>query len=116
MKYIIFSLASLLTIVNVSCKNNSVEALANGNICDTSSTKYSTTISKIMTNHCTNCHGGSNPSAGISLEGYANVSQFANASLQRMNSSTFPMPPSGKIDDCNINKLSAWIAKGKQNN
>jgi hypothetical protein len=42
MKYILFSMATAFTIFSVSCKNNSVEALSNGSICDTSAVKYST--------------------------------------------------------------------------
>ena len=35
-------MATAFTIFSVSCKNNSVEALSNGSICDTSAVKYST--------------------------------------------------------------------------
>lgn len=116
MKYSIFLLVSFITLTIYSCKNNSIEALSNGSICDTTSTKYAATISKIMTDNCTSCHGGTTPSGGVSLEGYANVSLHAETSLNRMKSSSNPMPPAGKIDDCSINKLATWIAKGKQNN
>jgi mono/diheme cytochrome c family protein len=118
MKYIIFSSAIALIIFNISCKNNSVEALSNGSICDTTAVKYSTAISSMMTNHCTNCHGGSSPQAGLKLESYSDLvtNGRASSSLQRMKNSSNPMPPSGKIDDCNINKLAAWINQGSQNN
>ena len=116
MKYIIFSTAIALTVFIVSCKNNSVEALSNGSICDTSAVKYSTEIASMMTNHCTNCHGGANPSAGLRLENYNDLVLRGQASLQRMKSSSNPMPPSGKIDDCNINKLATWINQGSLNN
>jgi hypothetical protein len=116
MKYILFSMATALTIFSVSCKNNSVEALSNGSICDTSAVKYSTEIASMMTNHCTNCHGGASPEAGLRLENYNDLVLRGQASLQRMKSSSNPMPPSGKIDDCNINKLATWINQGSLNN
>jgi cytochrome c5 len=116
MKYILFSMVIALSIFVVSCKNNSVEALSNGSICDTTAVKYSTTISSMMTNHCTNCHGGSSPLAGIKLESYNDLFAHGQLSLQRMKNSSNPMPPSGKIDDCNINKLAAWINQGSKNN
>jgi hypothetical protein len=116
MKYIIFSMSIAVIIFNVSCKNNSVEALSNGSICDTTAVKYSTTITSMMTNHCSNCHGGANPEAGIRLESYSDLFTNGQASLQRMKSNSKPMPPSGKLDDCNINKLAAWINQGSLNN
>ena len=116
MKYIIFSTAIALTVFIVSCKNNSVEALSNGSICDTTAVKYSTVIASMMTNHCSNCHGGANPEAGIRLESYSDLFTNGQASLQRMKSNSNPMPPSGKLDDCNINKLAAWINQGSLNN
>ena len=116
MKYILFSLALALIIFNVSCKNNSVEALSNGSICDTTAVKYSTAITSMMTNHCTSCHGGISPEAGLKLESYSDLLTNGQASLLRMKNSSDPMPPSGKIDNCNINKLTAWINQGSQNN
>ena len=116
MKYIFFSMATALSIFTVSCKNNSVEALSNGSICDTTTVKYSTTITSMMTNHCTNCHGGANPEAGLKLESYSDLVTNGQASLLRMNNISKPMPPAGKIDDCNINKLAAWINQGSLNN
>jgi cytochrome c553 len=115
MKYIIFSMSIAVLIFNVSCKNNSVEALSNGSICDTTAVKYSTTISSMMTNHCTNCHGGANPSAGIKLESYSDLVTNGQASLAAMKNGTMPQG-SSKLDDCNINKLAAWINQGSLNN
>ena len=115
MKYILFSLAVALIILNVSCKNNSVEALSNGSICDTTAVKYSTAITSMMTNHCTNCHGGSSPSAGISLESYTDLVSYGQASLNAMKNGSMPQN-APKMDACNINKLTAWINQGSQNN
>ena len=115
MKYIFFSMATALSIFTVSCKNNSVEALSNGSICDTTTVKYSTTITSMMTNHCTNCHGGANPEAGLKLESYSDLVTNGQASLNAMKNGSMPQN-APKIDDCNINKLAAWINKGSLNN
>lgn len=108
-------MTSLFILATVSCKNNSVEALSNGGVCDTSVVKYSTSISSTMTNYCTNCHGGTSPSGNISLEGYSNIAKYASASLSAMQAGTMPQGAS-KLDDCTINKLSAWINQGSLNN
>ena len=115
MKYILFSSAIALIIFNVSCKNNSVEALSNGSICDTTAVKYTTAISSMMINHCTNCHGGSSPLAGLSLESYSDLVTYGQASLNAMRKGTMPQG-AAKMDACNINKLAAWINQGSKNN
>jgi mono/diheme cytochrome c family protein len=115
MKYILFSMATALTIFSVSCKNNSVEALSNGSICDTSAVKYSTTIKSMMNNHCTNCHGGASPEAGLRLESYSDLVTYGQASLNAMKNGTMPKN-TPKLDDCNINKLATWINQGSLNN
>jgi mono/diheme cytochrome c family protein len=115
MQYILFSMATALTIFSVSCKNNSVEALSNGSICDTSAVKYSTTIKSMMNNHCTNCHGGASPEAGIRLESYSDLVTYGQASLNDMKIGKMPKN-APKLDDCNINKLAAWINQGSLNN
>ena len=114
MKYILFSLAAALIIFNVSCKNNSIEALSNGSICDTTAVKYSTAITSMMTNHCTSCHGGSNYQPPR-LESYTDLVSYGQASLNAMKNGSMPQGAS-KMDACNINKLTAWINQGSQNN
>ena len=50
------------------------EELLYGSNCDTSNTKYSTTITGILNNYgCLGCHVGANPSGGIGLQNYAGV-------------------------------------------
>lgn len=114
MKYILFSSAIALIIFNIRCKNNSVEALSNGSICDTTAVKYSTAISSMMINHCTNCHGGSNYQPPR-LESYTDLVTYGEASLNDMKIGKMPKN-AAKLDDCNINKLAAWINQGSKNN
>ncbi|HPI54395.1 MAG TPA: hypothetical protein PLU10_06850 [Chitinophagaceae bacterium] len=109
---VIFAIIALST----SCEYTSKDKLlANSGVCDTSNVKYSTTISTMMTNYCTNCHGGSSPSGGINLEGYSNMSIYAESSLNAMKNGSMPQG-SSKLDDCTINKLDRWILNGSQNN
>lgn len=49
--------------------------------------------------------------------GYVDTTNAEGSTLYlRMNSSTNPMPPSGKLSDDKINKVLAWIKQGAQNN
>ena len=105
-----------IVVFNASCEYTSKDKLlANTGVCDTSNVTYSTTISTMMTNYCTNCHGGSSPSGGINLEGYNNMSIYAESSLSAMKNGSMPQG-SSKLDDCTINKLDRSILNGSQNN
>ncbi len=113
--------ATLMLVLNISCVNNNKQSLINSSVCDTSNVKYSSTVSIIMTNYCTNCHGGSFPSAGIDLEGYANIKSYVdNGQLwgtMNHNNGYSAMPKgTAKLDACTLNKLLAWIHAGAQNN
>lgn len=101
--------------------NNKQDILTAAGGCDTSVTTYSSTVSKIMLDYCTNCHGGSSPSAGISLESYGDVKTYTdNGKLLgsiKHTAGISPMPQgSGKLDDCTIAKLERWINNGALNN
>lgn len=108
-------------IINTSCTSTSKQALLQASGCDTSTVTYSNTISTMMTNYCTNCHGGSSPSANISLEGYVNVKSYVNSgnfwgSMNHDNGYS-PMPQgASKLDDCSLSKIKAWINAGALNN
>ncbi len=100
-----------------SCANNKSEVILANTICDTSNTKFGAVVNPIITTNCVSgCHGGSSPSGGVDLSTYNNIADFASNCATRMKSSSNPMPPSGKLSDCEIKKFDKWIANGKQNN
>lgn len=110
----------LLSIWSTSCTYRDRQTLLAGT-CDTTMVTYSGTVSGIMTSYCTNCHGGSAPSAGISLEGYNNVKAMVISGqlwgTMNHESGFKPMPQgTPKLDACTLNKLLAWIHQGAQNN
>ena len=123
MKSILLLITTFVSIVTLSasCVNNNKQDLLNASACDTSTVKYSTTIAPIMTNYCTNCHGGSSPSAGINLEGHTNVKTYVDngrlwGSMNHDNGYSAMPQGTGKLDACTINKLLAWIHAGALNN
>ncbi|MBN8577770.1 MAG: hypothetical protein J0L66_12565 [Cytophagales bacterium] len=86
----------------------------------TSST-FSANVLPLLNNRCNNCHGGSNPSAGIDLTTYAKVLKYVNdGSLMgsiNFSSGFSPMPKnSGKMSACDIQKIRLWIEAGSLNN
>ena len=93
-------------------------------ICTTSGVTYSATITGIINTYgCLNssCHGGSTPASGFSLADYNGVK--AKVTDGRLfgaisHASGFsPMPKNaGKMSECDIKKVKAWIDAGAPNN
>ncbi len=68
----------------------------------------------IMFTHCITCHGGSAPSAGISLTTYQNT-RFQTEEgklLDRINNESMPMPPSGLISPEERQIIAKWVSDG----
>lgn len=91
--------------------------------CDTSNVTYSTTIKGIINNYaCLNCHSGPNPiGAGIHLETYdavkAKVTDGRLFGAINHYPGFAPMPDgAGKMSQCDIDKVKAWIDAGAPNN
>lgn len=94
----------------------------NPGTCDTSNITYSGTITGIIqSNGClsTDCHGGNNPLSGIKLNDYNSVKAMETRLYGALNhSSGFVAMPqnTGKISQCEIDKVQAWIKAGAPNN
>ena len=90
--------------------------------CETNGVTFNSTILPLLqANGCLGCHSGGALSGNISLEGYNNVKIVAlNGKLYGAisHSAGFsPMPQGGnKMNNCNINKIKAWIDAGANNN
>lgn len=110
------AIASISVIFLSGCYYDSKEYLLGGiSICDTSNTQFAAVVNPIIIQNCISCHGGSSPSAGISLEGYTNVKNNYNAILNSINNGSMPKG-SPKLDDCSILKIQTWVNRGAQNN
>ena len=89
--------------------------------CDTVDMKYSTDILPIITSNCYRCHGNGNVTNGVDLDGYANLKvRAANGDLTGVITHAAGYPPmpgdGGKLSDCEINKIKAWISRGTPDN
>jgi hypothetical protein len=86
--------------------------------CDTTNVSFTSTVSPIISANCISCHTGAGAGGGYQLDSYAGVKAIAdNGKL--VNSVTYVsngMPKSGKMDNCNVNKIVAWVNKGALNN
>jgi len=88
--------------------------------CDVTAISYKDNISIIINTNCLGCHNSSNLSGGISLADHASVQGVAlsgklyNAVAQ--NGAATAMPLGGKLSDCDIKKIKAWVDSGSLNN
>lgn len=85
--------------------------------CDTANVLYATHVQPLMAQHCTGCHGGAAPEAGIDLSQRSTVETYARNGLLvgTMSHSIgfLKMPPSGpRVSDCTIGTVKAWISQG----
>lgn len=84
--------------------------------CDTLNLTYNNGIKSIIDLNCGNCHGATNPNAGLSLTNYTEVKDaFLNTQLLNRisNKPGVPvMPPAGPMDSCKIKSLEIWFANG----
>ncbi len=97
--------------------DNYDDLVVESNGCDTLNMTYSINIKLIVDNNCTSCHSGNAAAGNVLLDTYDNVKKYADdgsllGSIQHNNGYS-PMPKNlNKLDDCTINKVSAWINQG----
>lgn len=93
--------------------------------CDSTTVTYNQDIKPLFVQYCgsgnSNCHSQDNPAQNPSLETFDDVSFLVlNGGPQLLSSITHddpsnvsPMPKDGgKLSDCKINKVKAWINQG----
>ena len=89
-------------------------------VCDTLAVKFATFVMPIVQNQCVGCHGATNPSGGISLTNYTQIKasvqtgKFWGSIKQLVGYSK--MPVGGRLSDCELSKMDAWIKRGALNN
>lgn len=88
--------------------------------CNLESVSFAADIQPIISNNCASCHTGTNPNGGIVFSSHSEIAALANSG-QLMNALTASngvsqMPPSGPMNNCNIDKITKWIEDGTPNN
>ena len=81
--------------------------------------KFGTFIQPLMQAKCQGCHSGNAPQGGIKLTSYAEIKTVAmNGKLYSAVARTSNWMPKGgaKLDDCNLQKIQAWVGAGAPQN
>ncbi len=103
---------SLLILALLQCKKDKPQPSSQCPGVDTMTITYQGYVANVMRQHCTSCHGGSNPAKGLALETYDQVKNSALSGKWYASMANGSMPPSGKLDDCTLAKLKRWIDTG----
>lgn len=98
------------------CYYDSEEYIYGKTRCDTTNIGYANDISVIMNQYCNSCHNQNSPSGNVITNNYTNLFQIASNGRLWQTTSSGSMPKSGKLDECTINKIKAWIDDGAKNN
>lgn len=111
-----------------SCAHNKADIEYPGqpnNSCDTVNMRYSVEIKAILDANCKACHQGT-AITGYDLYDYATISGLAldgnftygtllSAVMHKGGAPEMPQN-GGKLSDCDINKITAWVNAGAPNN
>jgi len=77
---------------------------------------FNQSVDLILRNNCTSCHAGSNPSGGVRLDNYTQVTSAARSGKLlgsiKHDGSAVAMPPTSKLRECEISKIEIWINNG----
>jgi hypothetical protein len=108
---------ALLTLwINQGAQNNGCNSG-----CDTTNVSYQDDVYPIISLVCSSCHSGSDPSGGILLTNYANISSEAVNGLLlsaiSWDGNAAQMPDNGpQLDECYINLIQIWVDNGALDN
>ena len=72
---------------------------------------YEGEIKALLDSNCTQCHGGANGRAGVSLDSYDNAVLHADRANARIQAGT--MPPGGGLSNSDAALFQAWVDGGK---
>ena len=120
-KNIYIAFLSILLLNN--CNYDNEESLYGVSDCDTNFVSFEMDIDPIISSHCTMCHGGPSPSAGLALETHDQIYQSVTGPfngiidrISRPEGDPLMMPGSYRIPQCQIDKIIAWVEQGALNN
>lgn len=92
-----------------------------GGTCNTENVTFSGYVQPFLQTRCVGCHNGNVSNGGINLSTHAGVQAAAGSGRLlgaiRHEAGFTPMPQGGqKLDQCDIDKIAAWVTAGALNN
>ncbi len=120
-KNIILASGIFIICVFSSCYNDNYQTLYPSGSCDTTGVTFTNRVMPVISANCTGCHNSTYPSGNISLDSYSNLisvikgGRFLGSIQQAPGYSAMPKG-GGKLSNCNISKIEAWINQGMPDN
>ena len=123
-RIILFSAILLIVIVLFnSCFYDKSQQQYPAGTCDTTQVSYNTEIMAILDASCQGCHKGPSATSGINLYDYTTIKSLALdgkytygsllSSVSHEGGNPNPMPQgANKLQECDINKIRAWVKMG----
>ena len=121
----ILASAVLLTVIVLfnSCFYDKSEQQYPAGACDTTRVSYNADIMAILDASCQGCHKGPSAKSGINLYDYTTIKSLALdgkytygsllSSVSHEGGNPNPMPQgANKLQECDINKIRAWVNMG----
>ena len=113
---------SFITVLISSCYYEAEEDLFPPQVCNPGTVTFSGTINGLLNSYgCTGCHVGPSPSGNFTLLNYDDVKAKVDdgklwGAINHMPGFS-PMPDgAAKMNQCDINKIRAWMDAGAPNN
>ncbi len=123
---------SLSVFVVNSCRYDNEEDMIDCSTINPDTISYARDIQPIFDANCneSGCHSGAHPEGGLNLEaaysynelmdegsGYVDTIRPRRSLLySEMSSKSDPMPPTGKLDKCTLEKIERWMQQKAKNN
>lgn len=113
-KYNLKNLSQLFLLVLITCSCTKAVIPASDGIDTSIKITYTKDVQPLIFNNCLTCHSNVNPRAGLVLTTYQQVRTSAESGslIIRMNSSSNPMPPNGKLIQHSLDIIDKWKADG----
>lgn len=114
-------LICLLILLTNACIYQRPDILAPEPECETTNVSYAQVVVPILKSNCYRCHDQKTKTAGIVLEGYAELKPFATSGILlgviKHDKGFSAMPKDApKLIDCQINQIQSWVNAGSLNN
>jgi cytochrome c5 len=95
--------------------DNEVDLYGPG-VCDTVAVKYNTTVANILSQNCSGCHSVTSTATNKPMDTYLALKPYIiDGSFGHSIKGTggyVIMPPSGPLNNCQIEQIEAWIKAG----
>lgn len=114
-------LPAFLVLIVISCQKKEVNLTPTCSTNPTSTVSLKRDVFPIIKTNCLSCHDAANHNGGIVLDSYENLQLYGKSddlvnSIRIAANGKAYMPKGGRLLDCEIALIQAWVKQGLVNN